>query len=163
MLKKKQMNGKQALLVSQAVLLFHYAVYAPAMAADPACTSERIWGSAPAPARAAVGASAAAAYATHLATLWSLRKEKHGGVWGTALAFYVLQTGFLPLLHHGDCRGLLPSQLTKILLGACAAAALWHAREVWALRGASWTSAGASFVAFHVTAVDLIYFGILTR
>lgn len=149
-----------ALWISQVVLLFHYLVYVPIMLADPRCTTRAVWGALGPAGRAAASASAAAAYAVHLALLWTMRGSREPGIWLSSLLFYVLQTAFLPFLHQGNCAGkYFYKALTRLLLGVCAVAILWYAWTVWSVSDSVLARAGAAFVAFHVVVMDFVYFG----
>lgn len=149
------------LAISQSALLLHYAVYVPIMARDPLCTASNIWGGIGPAGRAACLASAAAAYALHLLSLWAMRSRTlPRGVWLTSLAYYVAQTAFLPALRRANCRGDAAfATATRAVLGACAGLMLWYAAAVWRSGQGAFVRWSSLFVAFHVAAVDFFYFG----
>ena len=154
-----------SLWISLAGLLAHYAVYIPAVAGDPLCTTGALWGSVGPAGRALSLASAAAAFAMHLASLWRMRRRREPGVWASTLAFYLAQTAFLPALRAGRCHGRAPFAAAAIAsLAAAAAAAAWYARTVWSPPPGSppapaFDRLAAAYLLLHAAGVDMLYYG----
>lgn len=155
------MRSVEVLAVSQAVLLLHYAVYVPVMMRDPECTTSNIWGGVGQAGRAVSLLSASLAYALHLISLWTARdRTLPRGMWLGSLAYYVLQTAFLPALRQANCRDDAAfAVITRLVLGACAAAMLWYAISAWRSGQSPFVRWSSVFVAFHVAVVDFLYFG----
>lgn len=154
------METRDALIVSQVVLLFHYIVYIPIMLRDPRCTTSVVWGSIGSLGRYVASLSALVAYVLHLTQLWMFRNRKEVGLWMSSLLFYILQTAFLPYLHSANCEGIeVYKWLTRILLGVCAGVMIWYTWTVWKLKKSLFERVSSLFIAFHVTVMDFLYFG----
>ena len=155
------LNCGDSLWVSQLVLLFHYAVYAPIVARDGGCTSEALWGSIDRAGQIFSLASAGAAYALHSASMWKMRLRTEPGLWLSTLLYFVAQTAFLPALRQGGCRGDAAFRaLTRAVLAAAAAAIAWYAWTVWRTPGTPpFARISSLYVLFHVAVVDLAFYG----
>lgn len=154
------LTSRESIAISAATLATHYAAYLPVLAGDPACRG-RLWGTIPPAGQALSLASAALATCLHAACMWWAPAPGDAALNWSSLAYFVLQTAFLPYLHRGACHGVPAYRLAvRAVLALAAAAILVNTWRVWRLPGApGWARAASVFVALHVAVVDLAYYG----
>ena len=147
----------ESLWISQAVLLFHYAIYLPIILGDGRCTSDALWGPFGPWARVATLVCAVVAYGLHIALMWSTRDETDPGLWASSFVFYLCQSAFLQAVHDSNCRGER-AFVTRTILALAAASIIWFIVTFWRRSKSRTLKYASLFLAVPFVAIDFFVY-----